>query len=329
MSSFYVTLPSNSSMNYYPNNTLANYVTKLPHSFDLPGEWEVGLSEIQFPISWYNVTDRESHMFLLLLDSDVPELVDVSPPPGHYERPDQLVKQINDALLAAENNLATRFAYDEKIVRVTPGQNHPENHSRGTSNDVESVRFSYNPISKRISADFKDRNQIVTVQMSKDLCQLLGFDWQSAEEYAAKLRSIEDDESIDDLSKSDVKQKARKFTENGNGLVELLPGKSSYTAERVCDLQRGFYSLFVYCDVVEPTVVGDFKVPLLRTVNIDGREGLIVSRIYQNIQYVPLHRKQFDTIEIDIRDDVGRKVPFERGKVIVTLHFRLRKPAYF
>ena len=315
-------------MNYYPNNTLANYVTKLPHSFDLPGEWEVGLSEIQFPISWYNVTESESHMFLLFLDSDVPELVDVSPPPGHYERPDQLVEQINDALFAAERHLVPRFAYDEKSLLVSSGRN-PKNYARETSNVVESVRFAFNPISKRISVDFKDKNQTVTIQMSKDLCQLMGFDWQNAEEYAAQLRSIEEDETIDDLSKSDAKQKARKFTENGVGLVELLPGKASYTAERVCDLQRGFYSLFVYCDVVEPTVVGDFKVPLLRTVNIDGREGLTVSRIYQNIHYVPLHRKQFDTMEIDIRDDVGRKVPFERGKVIVTLHFRLKKPAYF
>ena len=112
-------------------------------------------------------------------------------------------------------------------------------------------------------------------------------------------------------------------------MVELLPGKVSYIAERVYDSHRGFYSLFVYCDVVEPTVVGYFKVPLLRTVNIDGIEGLTVNRIYQNIQYVPLHRKQFDTIEIDIRDEVGRKAPFECRKVIVTLHFRLRKPAYF
>ena len=116
---------------------------------------------------------------------------------------------------------------------------------------------------------------------------------------------------------------------NGNRMVELLPRKISYTAERVCDLQRGFYSFFLYCDVAEATVVVDFKVPLLRTVNTDGREGLIASRIYQNIQYVPLHRKQFDTTKIDIRDDVYRKNPIERGKVIVTLHFRLRKPANF
>jgi len=67
----------------------------------------------------------------------------------------------------------------------------------------------------------------------------------------------------------------------------------------------------------------------LRTVNIGGKEGLTINRIYQNVQYVPLHRKQFDTVEIDIRDDTGRRVPFERGKVVVTLHFRQRKPAYF
>ena len=95
----------------------------------------------------------------------------------------------------------------------------------------------------------------------------------------------------------------------------------------VCDLQRGFYSLFVY-DIVEPVVVGDVRTPLLRVVNISGREGLTVSRIYQNVQYLPIQRKQFDTIEIDIRDDTGEKVAFERGKVIVVLHFRRRRPSY-
>jgi hypothetical protein len=94
-------------------------------------------------------------------------------------------------------------------------------------------------------------------------------------------------------------------------------------------LQRGFHSLFVYCDIAEHVVVGDVKVPLLRTVNISGKEGVMISKIYQTVQYVPIQRKQFDTIEIDIRDDTGRRVPFQRGKVIVTLHFRLKKPAYF
>ena len=111
---------------------LINYLIwsdlKLPHSFDLLGEWGVDLSEIQFPISWNNEMDRESYLFLMFLDSDVPEFVDVSPPPGHYERPDQLVKQINDALLATEKNRVTRFAYDNKSVFILPGKNPNRNY---------------------------------------------------------------------------------------------------------------------------------------------------------------------------------------------------------
>ena len=55
MAHFYRTLPSNSSMNYYPENTLTKYVTKLHSSMSLDGEWEVGLAEISFPRSWYTV----------------------------------------------------------------------------------------------------------------------------------------------------------------------------------------------------------------------------------------------------------------------------------
>ena len=34
---FYLTLPSNSSMNYYPDNTLAHYTTALAQDVDLSG----------------------------------------------------------------------------------------------------------------------------------------------------------------------------------------------------------------------------------------------------------------------------------------------------
>ena len=103
----------------------------------------------------------------------------------------------------------------------------------------------------------------------------------------------------------------------------------SITGSNVCDLQRRFYSLFVYCDVVEHVVVSDVKALLLRTVKITGKEGLTVDRIFQTVQHVPFRRKQFSTIEIDIRDDTGRPVAFQSGKVIVTLHFRRKRHAYF
>jgi hypothetical protein len=314
-------------MNYYPNNTLANYTTKLPQLFDLNGEWEVGLYEIQFPISWYNVSSEEAQLFLMALDEGVTDFIDVSPPGGHYENPETLVKQINDVLISKEKSPESRFYPGDISKQVTVSPAVMAAAAKGPT-----VRFLFQPISKKISVEFKPKAQAyssMTMKMSKDLAELLGFEWRSAQTATKILNEIDKDESLDADERFMARLAARRFTENANGMVELTPGKSVYTAERVCDLQRGFYSLFIYCDLVEPIVVGDAKVPLLRTVNIAGRESLTVSRIYQNVQYVPVHKKQFDTIELDIRDDTGRKVPFERGKVIVTLHFRLRKPAYF
>jgi len=329
MSSFYLTLPSNSSMSYYPENTLANYITKLPQAFDLKGDWEVGLYEIQFPITWYNNYEEEAKLFLLSLNDGDTDFVDVSPPYGHYEHPQLLVSQMNDVLLLKGKQPDSRLNYDDtsKVVTVSP-----VGASAAKEIAAPVVRFSFQPISKKISVEFKPKSKAyssVTLRMSKGLAELLGFEWQSVEEAAKTTDAINSDVSLDDHQKSMAKRAARRFTESTKDMVELTPGKPLYTAERVCDLQRGFYSLFVYCDLVEPTVLGDTKVPLLRTVNISGKENLTVGRVYQNVQYIPVHRKQFDTIELDIRDDTGRKVPFERGKVVITLHFRLKKPSYF
>ena len=84
--------------------------------------------------------------------------------------------------------------------------------------------------------------------------------------------------------------------------------------DSVVDMSRGFESLYVYTNVVAPRVVGDSLVPLLRIVPLSGRQGNTVSQIFQKTQYVPVLCKEFGTIEIDIRDDTGRPVPFERGK---------------
>ena len=50
--SFYITLPSNSSKTFFPDNTLTNYTTKLQNQIDLDGSYEVALTEIIFPFNW-------------------------------------------------------------------------------------------------------------------------------------------------------------------------------------------------------------------------------------------------------------------------------------
>jgi len=50
--SFYVTLPSNSSMEFYPNNTLTNFTTQLKVPLKFNCEFEVALVEITFSHGW-------------------------------------------------------------------------------------------------------------------------------------------------------------------------------------------------------------------------------------------------------------------------------------
>ena len=58
-----VVLPSNASLQYFPHNTLTNYTVQLAQEIKLPpGEWEVGLSEISFNKSWYNVMGGFVHL---------------------------------------------------------------------------------------------------------------------------------------------------------------------------------------------------------------------------------------------------------------------------
>ena len=101
--------------------------------------------------------------------------------------------------------------------------------------------------------------------------------------------------------------------------------KSSFT----CDIEGGLHALYVYCDVLECVPVGDTMAPLLRIVEITGQKGEMVHIQYDQPRYVPLQKKHFDSIEIDIRDDTGQDISFDSGKLIATLHFRRQKESYF
>ena len=80
------------------------------------------------------------------------------------------------------------------------------------------------------------------------------------------------------------------------------------------DLEAGFHTMYVYTDIVEPQLVGESKVSLLKVVKCAGqfRENVNVS--FLNLQYIPVNEKSFETIEIDIKNDTQEKVPFEFEK---------------
>jgi hypothetical protein len=60
--------------------------------------------------------------------------------------------------------------------------------------------------------------------------------------------------------------------------------------------------------------VGDAQVPLFRIVPVKGRDAEMVTRVFDPVQYCPLVLRRFQTVVIDIRDDTGVKIQFERAE---------------
>jgi hypothetical protein len=87
--------------------------------------------------------------------------------------------------------------------------------------------------------------------------------------------------------------------------------QGDHVADWVADITRGLHSLYVYCPLVEPRMVGDAQVPLLRIVPVEGRDTEIVTRVCDLVQNCPPVLRRFQTVEIDIRDDTRVKIPFE------------------
>ena len=112
------------------------------------------------------------------------------------------------------------------------------------------------------------------------------------------------------------------------GFKRAIFPQGDYVADWVADVTRGLNSLYVYCPLVEPRMVGDAQVPLLRIVPVEGRDAEMVTRVSEPVRYCHLVLRCFQTVEIDIRDDTGVKIPFKRGRVVVTLHCRKRTESY-
>ena len=291
MTHFYLTLPSNSSMKYYPDNTLTKFTTKLHSAITVQGEWEVGLSEIIFPKNWFNISTEQTIVvgFEASLDrSDYPGMKPISfdtadtyyneitldIPKGYYKDVDSLVSMINERL---------RIAYKD----VTCDDAYPYHKNRLLRDGWAELRL--NPNTNVVAVSIPSFSSITLTDI---LLDVLGF-------------------SKDDFP------------------LESGAGRYDRSAERVGDVDIGRHTMYIYCDLLENVPIGDTSAPLLRTIDIPSIHGTIIHKHFNQPRYVPLRRSTFESLEIDIRDAFGEPIPFESGSVIVTLHFRRVKSSYF
>jgi hypothetical protein len=145
---FYITLPSNASLDVYPNNTLTKYTVRLPRTLYLKEGYEVALAEIMYPRSWETMNKTEDYS-IRVMDIDERNLTNVMLPAAQYNSVEELVRTINLSL--------ARHFNSKKLPTGT-------------------VRFEYTPLTDKVTYKGKYGHG---VELSEQLYAILGFDYQT------------------------------------------------------------------------------------------------------------------------------------------------------
>ena len=142
-------------MNYYPNNTVTYYTTRLENGIALSGDWEVGLVELQYQHTWFNLERGEGHFIYSQFVYPGVDKKDffhkmLTLTPGYYDSVSDLVQAINEQI---------KYMVDEFKLVTFPS-------------------FKYDTITKRLRANINWGAHLV---FSPALCAMLGVgEWPNS-----------------------------------------------------------------------------------------------------------------------------------------------------
>jgi hypothetical protein len=297
-------------MKVHTENKVSNYTTILPNRMELEGEWEVAMVDFSYPVTWHNVSRGE--WFKVVVDSydlnaegpvDVGE-GEISISEGRYETPKELVDTIrsawNDYWDRVKKELRNHGAPSDRKMTVPSGtrltpieQLYKQRADISVYPDVNqgSMIIHYNEKTNKVK--FKMAYMTHHLVLSPKLCDILAID----NEYWTV-----------------------------PGPYWMQDNTKTYESESEIDIHRGCHTLFVYCSIVQDSIVGDVRAPLLRAVTARGKSGATTHETFTRPLYVPLKRNSFDTIDVSIKSEDGTFVPFAYGNSYVTLHFRRVAP---
>ena len=298
---FYVSLPSNSSQPFFPENKPSSYKTKLAREIRLEGQWEVGLTEISYPQTMKSNT--------MIAKMQV----------GVYRRDDSgSIKEqpISGAVKASwfkipnlygETDIETEFkgAHSVDIVKL----------------EIPVAKYtSHKSITDLLNKQVTEQVEKLKTKTNQPLGKVFEFGYSGPRNRFFIDSHYEDLEfyfySADEL----VRMLGLPFV-RGSVREQRIVDKGEFQFPKTPVLNI-VNSLYIYSDIIEDDIVGDALVPLLRTVNISGEPGAIINEKFHRIYYKRVNRSNISTMEIQINSEKGDQVKFESGYVLPTLHFR-------
>ena len=89
------------------------------------------------------------------------------------------------------------------------------------------------------------------------------------------------------------------------------------------DLNTHRNQLYIYSDVANYTFIGDITASILRVVPVQGRkDNVLFHQEFVSMHYVPVAKSFIDQVNVSIKDDTGKDIPFVTEKTLIKLHFR-------
>ena len=342
MSDFYITLPSHSSKNEYPNNTSNSFKIRLPHPIRLEGGgWKVGLVSVSLPDPTSQLPplmkDKLKDLFITWWVA-VDTLQGLTPTKKTFAavfEPQDLRHQDLRTLTGKGFMKTVQSFFDkkkiEKVLRGgwkiadADGKNHSHAHFEWEGDDLvlhntdvklEKIGSLYYP------AFFVDAEFAVEMGWFKDLGNdKYGIGPNLTIEIPNGTIPIPIDTAVghtpgDEFWRYGSDSKLIRMTLTCNWRFINL----NTSFKNILDSTKR--SLFIYSDVGGSGVVGNQVTDLLREVNYQ-REG----KGYQyfeptHIQYIPVRKDVIDIIETQVAETTGDLVHFGEGNTIVTLHFK-------
>lgn len=134
MKDFYMTLLSNSSLDYYAENKTGSFTVQLPRCMRMEGEWEVAVAEIQYPYTFFTVEDGHNEILIKtckitkeyideyiksksIVKKNVSNTASYKITPGFYHDIKDIISAINDIILK-KTGQPSFFQYDTRSHRV-------------------------------------------------------------------------------------------------------------------------------------------------------------------------------------------------------------------
>ena len=240
---FYITLPSESSKDLFPENNPSEYTVRLPHWVQLKGEWEIGLHSIAYT-QWNIIRHLDEAISFTYGDNEDKG----GKMRKHYSSVNEYVSSINKSLEEPHvNNIEFSFGLNGKVTI-------------------------------RLSSAYK-------VRLRREQAIVLGF-------------------------------------MNFKDSAETYDVENTETGTYKANLYRET-NIHVYCDIVQPQIVGDKMAPLVAIVPCQKTtETYETLYAVENIHYIPVQTKSFQNIKVHLRSSTDEPIPFEYGRAAITLHLK-------